>query len=224
MYERPNDIAHQRNFTTNPYANYHQINHFSPYGNPSFQRMPNYNHIQPPTYPETNLIQNAPNYRVNDDRLNLNYPYAYDAAQPYHPLHDFNQSTPVPLHQNGSMNQNNAYVTPFEQFSKPKLPENWHESTMNMQQDTPQPMFGQQQNMQQQNMQQQNMQQQTIEHQTPQQQNMQMQSSNEMYPNQKGQFDLDKVLTTVGQLANTYHQVSPIVKQVGSLLKTFNPR
>lgn len=34
-------------------------------------------------------------------------------------------------------------------------------------------------------------------------------------------FDLDKMLSTVGQLANTYHQVSPIVKQFGSLIKTF---
>ncbi|CDQ40921.1 MULTISPECIES: YppG family protein [Virgibacillus] len=35
------------------------------------------------------------------------------------------------------------------------------------------------------------------------------------------QLDLDKMLSTVGQLANTYHQVSPIVKQFGSLIKTF---
>ncbi|MFD2627201.1 YppG family protein [Oceanobacillus kapialis] len=41
-------------------------------------------------------------------------------------------------------------------------------------------------------------------------------------PNTGGQqLDLDKVLSTVGQLANTYHQVSPIVKQFGSMMKLF---
>ncbi|MBU5268140.1 hypothetical protein [Virgibacillus proomii] len=34
-------------------------------------------------------------------------------------------------------------------------------------------------------------------------------------------LNLDKMLSTVGQLANTYHQVSPIFKQFGSLIKTF---
>lgn len=63
-------------------------------------------------------------------------------------------------------------------------------------------------------------------------QQMDMQSSQNMeqeanmlqtqQPTAPGQsFDLDKMLSTVGQLANTYHQVSPIVKQFGSLIKTF---
>ncbi|MGJ9459416.1 YppG family protein [Oceanobacillus sp. CF4.6] len=39
--------------------------------------------------------------------------------------------------------------------------------------------------------------------------------------NGNGQIDFDKVLSTVGQLANTYHQVSPIVKQFSTLVKTF---
>lgn len=33
------------------------------------------------------------------------------------------------------------------------------------------------------------------------------------------QIDFDKLLTSIGQLASTYHQVSPIVKQIGSLVK-----
>ncbi|WP_249872711.1 YppG family protein [Oceanobacillus saliphilus] len=39
--------------------------------------------------------------------------------------------------------------------------------------------------------------------------------------NGNGQIDFDKVLSTVGQLASTYHQVTPIVKQFGSLIKNF---
>ncbi|MBM7571089.1 YppG family protein [Aquibacillus albus] len=34
-----------------------------------------------------------------------------------------------------------------------------------------------------------------------------------------GQLDLDKMLSTFGQMANTYQQVSPIVKGIGSFLK-----
>lgn len=34
-----------------------------------------------------------------------------------------------------------------------------------------------------------------------------------------GQLDFDKMLSTIGQLASTYHQVSPIVKQFSSLMK-----
>lgn len=41
------------------------------------------------------------------------------------------------------------------------------------------------------------------------------------YQNTDGQLDVDKMLGTVGQLANTYHQVAPIVKQVSSLIKSF---
>lgn len=38
---------------------------------------------------------------------------------------------------------------------------------------------------------------------------------------QKEQVDFDKMLSTMGQLANTYHQVSPIVKEFGSIIKAF---
>ncbi|MEC5424688.1 YppG family protein [Virgibacillus sp. C22-A2] len=41
------------------------------------------------------------------------------------------------------------------------------------------------------------------------------------FQSQDGQVDFDKMLSTVGQLANTYHQVSPIVKQFGALMKNF---
>lgn len=41
------------------------------------------------------------------------------------------------------------------------------------------------------------------------------------FQNGNGQIDVDKMLTTVGQLANTYHQVAPIIKQFGSFMKNF---
>lgn len=39
------------------------------------------------------------------------------------------------------------------------------------------------------------------------------------FQNEQGQFDLDKVLNTAGQVANTYQQISPLVKGIGSFLK-----
>ncbi|HEY4601003.1 MAG TPA: YppG family protein [Cerasibacillus sp.] len=36
-----------------------------------------------------------------------------------------------------------------------------------------------------------------------------------------GQLDIDKMLSTVGQVASIYHQVSPIIKQFGSFMKNF---
>lgn len=41
------------------------------------------------------------------------------------------------------------------------------------------------------------------------------------FQDQDGQVDFDKMLSTVGQLASTYHQVSPIVKQFGAMIKNF---
>lgn len=49
----------------------------------------------------------------------------------------------------------------------------------------------------------------------------QMNSLLTQFQNSEGQIDVDKMLNTVGQLANTYHQVAPIIKQFGSLIKTF---
>lgn len=39
------------------------------------------------------------------------------------------------------------------------------------------------------------------------------------FQNDEGQFDVDKVLNTAGQVANTYQQFSPIVKGIGSFFK-----
>lgn len=39
------------------------------------------------------------------------------------------------------------------------------------------------------------------------------------FQNKDGQVDLDKMFSTVGQFANTVQQISPVVKQVGSIMK-----
>jgi len=41
------------------------------------------------------------------------------------------------------------------------------------------------------------------------------------FQNTEGQFDVDKMINTVGQIASTYHQVAPIIKQFGSFIKNF---
>ncbi|WP_186576312.1 YppG family protein [Aquibacillus kalidii] len=41
------------------------------------------------------------------------------------------------------------------------------------------------------------------------------------FQDKNGQMDIDKMLGTVGQMANTYHQVSPILKGLGSFVKRF---
>ncbi|SEN82651.1 YppG-like protein [Amphibacillus marinus] len=39
------------------------------------------------------------------------------------------------------------------------------------------------------------------------------------FQNNDGQFDLDKVFNTAGQVANTYQQFTPIVKGISSFIK-----
>ncbi|HLS20543.1 MAG TPA: YppG family protein [Bacillota bacterium] len=36
-----------------------------------------------------------------------------------------------------------------------------------------------------------------------------------------GQIDINKTLATVGQLANTFQQVTPVIKQFGSIIRYF---
>lgn len=43
----------------------------------------------------------------------------------------------------------------------------------------------------------------------------------QQFQNENGQIDINKMLSTVGQLANTVQQVSPVFKQVGDLIKSF---
>ncbi|SHG32331.1 YppG family protein [Ornithinibacillus halophilus] len=86
--------------------------------------------------------------------------------------------------------------SPFEQFQKPKQPADWFNS------------MAQNQAYQQYNHQQQPY-------------SNYSQGILSQFQDENGQMNLDKMLSTVGQMANTYHQVQPIVKQVSSLLKNF---
>lgn len=85
--------------------------------------------------------------------------------------------------------------TPYEQFAKPQQPMFWDNSMQSMQ--TTNSNFDPKPNMNPTN------------------------GIMNYFQDEDGQMDFDKMLSTVGQLANTYHQVSPIVKQVGSIIKNF---
>ncbi|MDL4840144.1 YppG family protein [Aquibacillus rhizosphaerae] len=81
--------------------------------------------------------------------------------------------------------------TPYQYFAKPQHPTNWFPAAQPVQ-------GGQSQNW------------------------SQTQKGIMTYFQDKdGQVDIDKMLSTVGQMANTYHQVSPIVKGIGSFVKGF---
>ncbi|GIO27129.1 YppG family protein [Ornithinibacillus bavariensis] len=110
-----------------------------------------------------------------------NYQQSYqDLQQPFHPAQQ--------MHFQSMLQQPK---TPFEQFSKPKQPQDWYANNQALQgnlqqaQGFPQPI------------------------------------KKSQFHDQNGQLNLDKVLSTVSQLANTYHQVSPIVKQFGDFMKIF---
>src|SRR5690625_3200336 len=84
------------------------------------------------------------------------------------------------------------YETPFEQYAKPPQPNNWYVSRH------------------------------------PYDQSGGQGSTNDKpatfvkpFQTETGQFDFNKMLSTVGQLADTVQQVSPFIKQVGSMIKTF---
>jgi len=53
------------------------------------------------------------------------------------------------------------------------------------------------------------------------QQNVNPQGLLGLFTDSNGQMDFDKMLQSIGQIAGTYHQVSPIVKQLGSFVKMF---
>lgn len=41
------------------------------------------------------------------------------------------------------------------------------------------------------------------------------------FQDENGQMDFDKMMSTVGQVANTVQQISPMVKQFSSIMKSF---
>lgn len=109
-----------------------------------------------------------------------------------------NQSYSSDYYQNEQVHQQ----SPFEYYSKPSQPESW-----------PYPMFQQPNDYQ-------------LQQQGPYFQ-QQIQQSNPssgflaQFQTPEGQMDVQKMLSTVGQLANTVQQVSPVIKEIGAMIRVF---
>lgn len=95
------------------------------------------------------------------------------------------------FHPNISSHQMNSNQTPFEYFTKPMQPMNWPNNQQNPNAFSTPESFTQQPGILAQ------------------------------FQNENGQVDLNKMISTVGQLANTVQQVTPVVKQINDLFKTF---
>ncbi|MCD5325838.1 MULTISPECIES: YppG family protein [Pontibacillus] len=84
-----------------------------------------------------------------------------------------------------------GYQNPYEQFAKPPQPNQW-DPYYSLQQQSP--MNGQQQK-------------------PP--------GMMQYFQDKNGQLDLDKMLSTMGQVANTANQFSPLMKGLGTFIKGF---
>ncbi|TXL61690.1 hypothetical protein FHP05_12465 [Cerasibacillus terrae] len=119
--------------------------------------------------------------------------YPANLRPPVHPPFNPNEGMYHPISE-ASSEPHYQTMSPFTQFAKPMQPSYWNEAQMNMQ-DIPQ-------DYQQEG------------------QNIPANSILNYFNDENGQFNLDKMLSTVGQMANVYHQVSPIVKQFNALVKS----
>ncbi|WP_106494796.1 YppG family protein [Lentibacillus sp. Marseille-P4043] len=109
---------------------------------------------------------------------------AYTGYPNYYHVHPYYQMGHQQLQQPNSA----VFQSPFDQFAKPKQPNNWHAVMGNQTSHNP--------------------------YSTP--------KANGLFTyfqDKNGQVDLDKMFSTVGQFANTVQQISPVVKQVGSIMK-----
>lgn len=109
-----------------------------------------------------------------------------------------NQTYPSDYYPNEQVQQ-----SPFEYYSKPSQPENWPYTVPQ------QPNYYQ------------------YEQQNPYIYQQQSQPSNPppsilaQFKTPEGQMDVQKMLSTVGQLANTVQQVSPVIKEIGAMIRVF---
>jgi len=92
--------------------------------------------------------------------------------------------------------------SPFEYFSKPSQAENWP--------------YAMSQNLNEYQFQQQN-----PYIQQPGQQSNPTPGILAQFQTPEGQMDVQKMLSTVGQLANTVQQVSPVIKEIGAMIRVF---
>lgn len=89
-------------------------------------------------------------------------------------------------------------LTPFEQYAKPEQPNNWYIPEASYEQmEYPQP---------------------TTNHTST---SDQPSTFVNPFQTESGQLDVNKMLSTVGQLADTVQQVSPLFKQIGAMIKVF---
>lgn len=124
-------------------------------------------------------------------------PYPYEQANFDDPNqlghHYYHQSNQQPFHNNLSPYQYTSGQTPFEYFEKPRQPTHWPNEMQQYQY----PEY-----------------------------NQPIQPFNQsnilaQFKDQNGQVDINKTLSTVGQFANTVQQVTPVIKQISDLLKSF---
>lgn len=145
-------------------------------------------------YPEQAFYQMPPSPQFQQ------YPY-----EPY-------QTTPYP----SSPDQSQINQNPFQQLAKPTQPTNWPDFMQQNQQSEP---FMQQSQLNQQSEAYQQYQQSQNFYPPPNQQPRPNFMS--QFQGNDGQLDFNKMLSTVGHLANTVQQVSPVIQQFGSLMKSF---
>ncbi|RDW17162.1 hypothetical protein CWR48_14670 [Oceanobacillus arenosus] len=125
----------------------------------------------------------------------MNYNPSYYQGEPVYPPNNFyNHMYPQqPFQQNYPINSPimQQQQTPYDYFQKPQQPLNWANQASTNPNFSQSPNGGQSSNIK------------------------------SYFQDEKGQVDFDKMLSTVGQLASTYHQVSPIIQQFGSIIKNF---
>ncbi|MYL36128.1 hypothetical protein GLW05_21455 [Pontibacillus yanchengensis] len=119
----------------------------------------------------------------------------YPQDQPFMPMSmgEYPQQQPFQPYPNQPAQEEQprppVFQTPYEQFAKPPQPNQWN------------PYYSLQQQYPQQNQQA-----------TP-------KGIMNYFQDKNGQLDLDKMLSTMGQVANTANQFSPLVKGLGSFMK-----
>lgn len=110
-----------------------------------------------------------------------------------------NQTYQSDYYQNEQVHQQ----SPFEYYAKPSQPESWPYA------------MSQQPNYSQFQQQDPNLYQQQAQQPSP------PAGILAQFQTAEGQMDVQKMLSTVGQLANTVQQVSPVIKEIGAMIRVF---
>src|SRR5690625_809151 len=138
------------------------------------------------------MNRNFSSYNPRSSRPNYQDPVYYNHSIP-------NQAHQSDYYQNEQVHQQ----SPFEYYAKPPQPESWSYATP------------QQQNYYQ------SQQQDPYLYQQQAQQPSTTAGILAQFQTAEGQMDVQKMLSTVGQLANTVQQVSPVIKEIGAMIRVF---